>query len=77
MLAKKLSLSPTSVFTSADTGPSIYEDIQSRLFTGWNARNGLLASIRKTSKSFLESSALSRLFGVYEFSEPNKVGKAH
>lgn len=31
----------------------------------------------KHQSAFLESSAVSRLFGVHEISEPNKAGKAH
>jgi hypothetical protein len=31
----------------------------------------------KHQSPFLESSAISRLCGVHEISEPNKVGKAH
>lgn len=31
----------------------------------------------KHQSPFLESSTISRLFGVHEISEPNKEGKAH
>lgn len=31
----------------------------------------------KHQSPFLESSAVSRRFGVHEISEPNKAGKAH